>query len=138
MRSPRIRGISKSDLRKAVELVFSVAAPEATGDVSVVVVSDSIIQSLNRRFRGVNRPTDVLAFPIAQEAGEGEAFGDIVIAHQTARRQARDYGGSLAVEMRRLAVHGALHLCGYDHHERKAASRMFGLARKLERELERR
>jgi probable rRNA maturation factor len=138
VRSPRIRGVSKARLREAVELVFAVAAPEAAGDVSVVVVSDRTMRNLNRRYRGLDRSTDVLAFPLAEEARGGEPFGDIVIAHETARRQARESGGSLAAEMRRLAVHGALHLCGYDHHERRQAVRMFGLARKLERELERR
>ncbi len=107
------------------------------GDVSVVVVPDKVMRGLNRRFRGIDRTTDVLAFPIAAAAREGEPFGDIVIAHQTARRQAREYGGSLADEMRRLAVHGALHLCGYDHHTRKDAGRMFGLARRIVRDLER-
>jgi probable rRNA maturation factor len=138
VRSPRIRGISKADLRAAVELVFATASPQTAGDVSVVVVSDQTMRGLNRRYRGFDRPTDVLAFPLAQTAQGGEPFGDIVIAHETARRQAREYGGSFASEMRRLAVHGALHLCGYDHHERRQAARMFGLARKLERELERR
>ena len=116
---------------------MAVAAPHAEGDVSVVVVSDRTMRGLNRRFRGRDRTTDVLAFPIDAAAREGEPFGDIVIALPTARRQAREYGATLAEEMRRLAVHGALHLCGYDHHERKEAARMHGLARKLLRELER-
>lgn len=105
------------------------------GDVSVVVVDDRVMRSLNRQYRGFDSPTDVLAFPIGDGTHEGEPFGDIVISYETARRQARAYKAPLVREMQRLAVHGALHLCGYDHHERREAARMHGLTRKLLREL---
>lgn len=72
---------------------------------------DRRMRSLNRRYRGKDRPTDVLAFP-----AEGEGLlGDVVISVPYASRQARRRGEPAAREIDRLLVHGLLHLCGYDH-----------------------
>ena len=79
--------------------------------MTVAVTTDARVRALNRRFRGVTKPTDVLSFP-ADEPGE---LGDIVIARGVAARQARDLGHSLATELKVLALHGLLHLLGYDH-----------------------
>jgi rRNA maturation RNase YbeY len=135
VRSKRLSGIRTAALRHAVEHVLGRAAPHVVGEVSVALVSDRAIRELNRRFRGLDCSTDVLAFPLGGGLVEDEPFGDIVISHETARRQARDYGARLEEEMLRLTVHGALHLCGYDHHERNEAARMHRLSRKLLREL---
>ena len=88
-----------------------VAPAGARGSLTVAVTTDARVRALNRRFRGVSKPTDVLSFP-ADEPGE---LGDIVIARGVAARQARDLGHSLATELRVLALHGLLHLLGYDH-----------------------
>jgi len=88
-----------------------VAPAGARGSLTVAVTTDARVRALNRRFRGVSKPTDVLSFP-ADEPGE---LGDIVIARGVAARQARDRGHSLATELRVLALHGLLHLLGYDH-----------------------
>ncbi len=94
-----------------------VAPAGARGSLTVAVTTDARVRALNRRFRGVSKPTDVLSFP-ADEPGE---LGDIVIARGVAARQARDLGHSLATELRVLALHGLLHLLGYDHeHGRRA------------------
>ena len=111
------------------------AAPHVVGDVGVLLTDDVNMQRLNKRFRAVDSSTDVLAFPITDGLAEGEPFGDIVISCQMALRQARSYGAPLAEELSRLLIHGTLHLCGYDHHERKEAARMFALTRRLLREL---
>jgi len=105
------------------------------GDVGVMLTGDREIRRLNHRFRGLDKATDVLAFPLGDGLTVGQPFGDIVISAQSARRQAREYGGSLAGEIDRLLVHGTLHLCGYDHHERREAVYMHGLTRDLLREL---
>jgi probable rRNA maturation factor len=88
------------------------AAPaRARGEVTVALVSDARMRTLNRAFRGKDHATDVLSFP----ADDDTFLGDIAIATGVARRQAREAGHSLATELRVLALHGLLHLLGYDH-----------------------
>jgi probable rRNA maturation factor len=129
--SPRLR----QALRRAVVRALEMAAPEVIGDVCVVVTDDAGIRDLNQRFRSIDAPTDVLAFPLGDGSLRGQPFGDIVVSVQTARRQARHYGAPLVEELRRLAVHGALHLCGYDHKKRREAARMHALTRRVLRAL---
>jgi len=86
------------------------------GEVGVVVCGERTIAALNRRFRGKRGPTDVLSFPYAGPAGaDGPYLGDIVIAAPVAQRAAKEEGRPLAVELKRLLLHGILHLAGYDH-----------------------
>ena len=94
-----------------------VAPSRARGDVSVAFVSDARVRSLNRTYRGQDDATDVLSFP----AGEPGFLGDIVIATGVARRQAREAGHAFGVEARVLALHGLLHLLGYDHETDRGA-----------------
>jgi probable rRNA maturation factor len=82
------------------------------GEVSVVLAGDRLLQRLNRDFRGKDRPTDVLSFP---GAGAGEGLGDVVISVPTAARSARRLGHSVPRELEILALHGLLHVLGYDH-----------------------
>lgn len=88
-----------------------VAPARARGHVTVALVTDRRIQELNRTFRRVDKATDVLSFP----ADEPGLLGDVVIARGVARRQARVAGHELPTEVRVLALHGLLHLLGYDH-----------------------
>lgn len=87
-------------------------------EVSVLFTGDRAMRSLNRRYRGIDRTTDVLSFSLR----EGEfshiqpaLLGDIVVSVPVAARQARDRGHSLRREIERLLVHGLLHLLGHDH-----------------------
>ena len=94
--------------------------------VTVVLVGERAMRLLNRRWRGKDRPTDVLSF--SQREGEGgalhpEVLGDVVICVPVARRQAREAGHCLAAELDRLAVHGLLHLAGHEHEGDPAAAR---------------
>ena len=105
------------------------APARARGEVTVVLVSDPVVRRLNRRFRGNDKPTDVLSFPAEHHAGRAgypvPAFpegvprptylGEIIISRGVAARQARAFGHTLATEVRILALHGLLHLLGYDH-----------------------
>jgi probable rRNA maturation factor len=88
-----------------------VAPARARGAVTVAIVPDNRIRLLNRQYRRKDVPTDVLSFP-SEERGY---LGDIVIAAGVARRQAAAAGHSLQTELRVLALHGLLHLLGYDH-----------------------
>lgn len=109
------------------------------GEVVVTLVNNERIHELNRQYRGVDRPTDVLSFAM-NESGEGEldiyideeeldAFpnmlGDIVISVPKAKEQAAEYGHSLERELGFLAVHGFLHLLGYDHGTEEEEKEMF-------------
>jgi probable rRNA maturation factor len=96
------------------------APPAARGTVCVALVSDARSRALNRAYRRKNYPTDVLSFhgdSSAVSAVVGRFLGDIVIARGVAASQARAHAHSAAVELRILALHGLLHLLGYDHHE---------------------
>lgn len=84
------------------------------GMVSVLLTTDVAIRRLNRTFRGKNKATDVLSFPAA-EMSRGEVAGDLAISVDTARKQAREHGHPLSVEIKVLMLHGLLHLAGYDH-----------------------
>lgn len=96
-------------------------APRAArGEVAIALVGDRKMRALNQRYRGIDRATDVLAFPARADGvraprGAPRILGDIVIATGVARRQARAAGEPLETELRRLALHGLLHLLGYDH-----------------------
>lgn len=99
-------------------------------EVSVALVDDPYIRDLNREYRGVDAPTDVLSFPMNEEdpdAGDDEPYlllGDVVVSLPTAVRQAEEYGTNLHQETARLVVHGTLHLLGYDHQQDEDAVRM--------------
>ena len=101
-------------------------------EVSLTLVDDEQIHEINREYRDVDRPTDVISF--ALEEGEEPAviggpaemlLGEIVISMETARRQAEEYGHTLAREVAFLALHGMLHLLGYDHMTAADEKRMF-------------
>ncbi len=97
-----------------------VAPGTAHGSVTVVLVSDRRMRAINRRWRGVDAPTDVLSFPAGEPlpGARGRAerhLGDLVIASGKASSQARAAGHSVSAELRVLALHGLLHLLGYDH-----------------------
>jgi probable rRNA maturation factor len=104
-----------------------VAPARAKGSVTIALVSDARVRALNRRYRRKDRATDVLSFP----AEEPDQLGDVVIATGVARRQARTAGHSLGTELRVLALHGLLHLLGYDHE--RDAGRMARAERRLRR-----
>ncbi len=80
------------------------------GEVSFTFVTLDDIQEMNKRYRGLNRPTDVLSFP-----AEGTILGDVIICFDQAVIQAREYGNTIKRELAFLAIHGLLHLLGYDH-----------------------
>lgn len=101
-------------------------------EVSVTIVDNETIRQLNRDYRQVDLPTDVLSFPqwepgeTMESAGDAPVpLGDIIISFPRAREQAEAYGHSLEREIGFLAVHGFLHLLGYDHETEEEERRMF-------------
>ncbi len=111
------RPVSAAGLARWIER----AAPrQARGQVSVALVGDAVSRRLNREHRGKDAATDVLSFPagpsILPHPGiAGPHLGDLAIAIGVARRQAREHAHAVDVELRILALHGLLHLLGYDH-----------------------
>ncbi len=103
-------------------------------EISISIVDDAEIQQINRQFRGIDRPTDVLSFPQLTFA-EGEKMernengevmlGDIIISLERAKAQAEEYGHSLKREIAFLTAHSMLHLLGYDHMEPEEEAEMF-------------
>jgi probable rRNA maturation factor len=120
-----------------------VAPRAAQGEVAVALVSDARIRALNKQFRRKDEPTDVLSFPYdaaglrtSNSAPRGShlasrSLGEIAISTVTARRQAREAGHSYLSELKVLALHGLLHLLGYDHDHPADRGRMVRVERRL-------
>ena len=108
-----------------------VAPARARGFVCVALVSDRRVRALNHTYRRQDYATDVLSFPNPQSPNPNPFVGDIVIARGVARRQAREARHSEQTELRVLALHGLLHLLGYDHEQDHG--RMLRVERRLRR-----
>ena len=103
-------------------------------ELSVALVDDEQMRELNRRYRGRDRPTDVLAFPM--DSADGPLLGDVVISVDTALVQAKLASQALEEEVMVLLLHGILHLLGYDHTGSKLEARRMAAAQaKLTSEL---
>ena len=101
-------------IKKSVEGTLEYEGFEKNCEVSVTFTDDEGIRELNREYRDIDRPTDVLSFPMFDE-GDEVVLGDIVISLERARLQAEEYGHSIEREISFLCVHSCLHLLGYDH-----------------------
>jgi probable rRNA maturation factor len=119
----RIKKSAVADLAGATLALVKkqTSKPLADWQVSIVFVRDKKIRQLNRQYRGKDYATDVLSFQASDDAqdafdfGEENYLGDIVIATDTALRQAEEAKQTFAREVQELVIHGLLHLCGYDH-----------------------
>ena len=99
---------------------------EGRAEVSIVICDDEHIHELNKEFRDVDRPTDVLSFPTGDDdmrTSRAVPIGDIVISLERAYAQAAEYGHSIERELAFLCVHSVLHLLGYDHEQSEAAEK---------------
>ncbi|WP_149093288.1 rRNA maturation RNase YbeY [Paenibacillus terrae] len=113
------------------------------GEVALTFVNDEQIHELNRNYRGIDRPTDVLSFAMKEALDEEleiiyeldnegplddvpDVLGDIIISVQTAQAQSEEYGHSIEREIGFLFVHGFLHLLGYDHQDEASEAEMMG------------
>jgi probable rRNA maturation factor len=129
----RKRPSAQTIVKKAV---LAAAGAVSTGptELAIVLSDDSAIRALNRDWRGKNAPTNVLSFPAAA-AGKGQSaspyVGDIVIAYQTTAQEAVAEGKPFNHHLTHLAIHGFLHLLGYDHENDRDAEKMERLERKI-------
>src|SRR5690554_5412885 len=120
-----LEDVNTSDFEGLIYDAFAIAAElekmDTNFEVSLSFVTNQVIQKLNKDYRNLNSPTDVLSFPQDYEegfslpAGYPRMLGDIIISFEKAKEQAEEYGHSFIREVIYLAVHGFLHLLGYDH-----------------------
>ena len=107
---------SRVDVARLTTILRGAAdALAVRGEVALVLAGDAAVRKLNHRYRGKDKPTDVLSFPGPGLAHTGESLGDIVISVDTAAVNAKRLGRTLPQELGVLALHGFLHVLGYDH-----------------------
>jgi probable rRNA maturation factor len=124
--------LAAQTVREAIDAAASVLSTGG-GEVSIVLTNDSAIRDLNREWRGIDGPTNVLSFPASSQTAGGDArlLGDIVIAYETLERECDDENRIFVHHLAHLAVHGFLHLIGYDHQTDVQAEEMEGLESKI-------
>lgn len=128
---------AEAAIHRAIEAAAGIADAE-TGDaeLAVMLTDDSGIRTLNSNWRGIDKPTNVLSFPALQPTGETpddmpRMLGDIAIAYETTRREADEEAKPFDHHLSHLAVHGFLHLIGYDHENDADAEAMEALEREI-------
>lgn len=132
-----------AEIERLLNFAAEQLAIEETAEMSVTLMDNESIQAINRDYRGKDSPTDVISFAL-EELGEGELpiifegadalprnLGDILISVEKAQEQAVEYEHSYERELGFLAVHGFLHLNGYDHMVAEEEKEMFDLQRKI-------
>jgi len=128
---PRARALARETIAAAVAERGAAAGEDA--EVSLCLADDARLRALNLRWRGVDKPTNVLSFPAADAGRLAEplTLGDIALAYETLAREASELGVPLADHYRHLVAHGFLHLLGYDHETAGEAERMEALESRI-------
>ena len=123
----------KEMFEEIIEKTLTYENREENFEVSLSLVTPEEIKELNKQYRGKDRATDVLSFPLEElfQPGEEKILGDIVISTEAVMEQAREYSHSVEREIAYLFLHGLLHLLGYDHLESEDKEKM----RKVEKEI---
>jgi probable rRNA maturation factor len=101
------------------------------GEVSILLSDDSAVREINRQWRGLDKPTNVLSFPAADTPATQGHLGDIVIAYETLRRECETEDRPFLHHLAHLTVHGFLHLIGYDHETDAQADEMEALESRI-------
>lgn len=122
--------LAEQTVRDAIAAVAAALATEG-GEVSIVLTDDEAIRALNRDWRKIDKPTNVLSFPAPATAGGEKMFGDIVIAYETLARECHEEDRVFLHHLAHLTAHGFLHLIGYDHQTDSEADAMEALESKI-------
>jgi probable rRNA maturation factor len=128
---PRARAIARETIAAAV--AESGGTVHEGAAVSLCLADDATLRALNSRWRGIDKPTNVLSFPSVppDRLGEAPTLGDVALAYESLAREAEDLGLPLADHYRHLVAHGFLHLIGYDHETDAEAERMEALETRI-------
>jgi probable rRNA maturation factor len=136
--APRFAGeVDEELLRRVAAETLLCEGVGGEVSLSVVITDDGVVRELNQQFRDVDAPTDVLAFGSSEEGdfvtppGKSAYLGDVVISYPRAVAQAEEYGQSINRELALLAVHGVLHLLGYDHVDEAGRTEMWARQNKV-------
>ncbi len=124
----------KTALRTAITETLSSEGFSGKAEVSVTLMDSEEIRRLNRDFRGVDRKTDVLSFPLEEGESPGEKItylGDVIVCPEVIYHQAKDFGTGYRQEFCLMVIHSVLHLLGYDHMEEDEKKEMFEKQEKI-------
>lgn len=130
-------GAAKAVIRRALKQAATMLSTE-TAELAIVLTDDAAMRNLNRNWRGIDAPTNVLSFAtkhLNNRPKSGNHLGDIVLAYETVKREARREGKPFDHHLAHLAVHGFLHILGYDHGNDAQARRMETIERAILRDL---
>ena len=124
---------SEATVRGAIAAAARLTAGAPAGEIAVLLADDAALRELNRVWRGIDQPTNVLSFPAPKNLSHGGAaiLGDIVIAFETLKRESADEDRDFLHHLTHLTVHGYLHLLGYDHQTDAEAAAMEALESKI-------
>lgn len=115
--------LDSSSLKKLAQRILEKEKTKA--DINLIFVNDSYMKILNHKFRGKNKTTDVLSFPLGSDSTDYHDFlGEVYVSVEQAKRQAQEFQVRFSDELKRLVAHGVLHLLGYDHQNKKDALKM--------------
>lgn len=124
----------KDEIKKLIDYAIKYQKLDKL-EFNIIFVDNDYIHELNRNYRGVDRPTDVISFALEDgekiDTGEMRMLGDIYISIDKAKEQAIEYGHSFLRELSFLSIHGFLHLLGYDHMKEEDEKVMFGLQEEI-------
>jgi probable rRNA maturation factor len=125
---PDIENVGRAAAWAACSAV-STEQDQEIGEISVVLADDAMVRRLNRDFRGMDKPTNVLSFRAAGPAlpGVTGSLGDVILGFETVRRESDEFGRPFTHHVQHLVVHGCLHLFGYNHVADAEAQRMEAL-----------
>ena len=121
----KIKNVNQKKIERIIKKVLQNLKVDEETEISVLFTDDKFIRTLNNKYRGIDKPTDVLSFSLQEgaikspEVESDKLLGDIIISVETAQKQADNLNHSMEKELTVLLIHGLLHLTGYDHEEDK-------------------
>jgi probable rRNA maturation factor len=137
IRDEYLSSVDVAQIEVAAQTALQVQSADINIDLTIVITGDEQLRELNRQYRDIDAPTDVLSFPVDFIDPESEApyLGDILISCPQAKKQAIAGGHSTSAELQLLVVHGVLHLLGFDHTQAQEKAEMWVAQSEILRQL---